>query len=96
VDGVGASAPGGVEDRVNPQVAQRRFARADVHRLIRLEHVPRAAVAVRIHRHRRQPHFTARANDPDGDLAAVGDEDFHEAPERQAGSDRTARTGLGI
>ena len=93
---VGPGPPRGVHDRVDPQVAQGRFGRAEMNRLVRLAHVARAAVAVRVHGNRREAHFAARADDPNGDLAAVGDEDFHEAPQRQAGDDRTVWTGLGI
>jgi hypothetical protein len=45
--------------------------------LVRVAHVPRAAIAIRIHRHRREAEFTAGADHTDSDFATVGDEDFH-------------------
>jgi hypothetical protein len=66
-----------------------------VKRLVGFAHVARVAITIGEDGDGRQPHFTACPDDPDGDFAAVGDEDFHEA-QSQAGIDRTARTGLGI
>ena len=60
--------------RVDAKIALRRLTRADVDGLVGFAHVPRAAIAVRIHGDRPQPHFAARPDDPDGDLAAVGNE----------------------
>ncbi len=74
---LGARSARDVEDRLDVEVAAGRLVRAEVKGLMRLAHVPRGAVAVGIDRHGRQPQFAARANDPNGDLAAVGDEDFH-------------------
>ena len=51
--GVGARAARRVDDRVDAKVALRGLARADVHGLIGVAHVPRVAVAVRVHRDRR-------------------------------------------
>jgi len=39
--------------------------------------VARGAVAVRVDGDSREPHLAARAHDTDGNLAAVGDQDFH-------------------
>ena len=63
--------------RLDVEVAARRLVRAEMKRLIRLAHVARGAVAVRVDRDSREPHLAARAHDTDGDLAAVGDQDFH-------------------
>ena len=77
VDRVGAGPARGVDDGVDAQVALRGRARADVDRLVGFAHVPRVAIAVGVDGDRRQAHLAARADDPDGDLAAVGDQDFH-------------------
>ncbi len=74
---VGARPARDVEDRVDVEVAAGRLVRTEVEGLMRLAHVARGAVAVGIDGDGRQPQFAARANDPNGDLAAVGDEDFH-------------------
>ena len=77
MDRVGAGSACDVEDRVNVEIAAGGLVRPEVERLMCLADVARGAVAVGIHGDSRQPHLAARANDPDGDLAAVGDEDFH-------------------
>ena len=74
---LGAGSARDVENCLDVEVAAGRLVRAEVEGLMRLAHVPRGAVAVGIDRHGRQPQFAAGANDPNGDLAAVGDEDFH-------------------
>jgi hypothetical protein len=56
----------------------------------------RGAITLGVDGDRRNAHFATRTGNPNGDFAAVGDEDFHEAPQRQAGVDRAERTGLGI
>ncbi len=76
---VRAGALRGVDDGVDAQVALDRFARTDVERLVRLAHVARVAVAVGKHCHGRQPHFAAGADNPDGDLAAIRYQDFHQS-----------------
>ena len=77
MDRVGAGAARDVEDRVDVEIAAGGLVRPEVEGLMRLAHVARGAIAVGIDGDGRQPHLAARANDPDGDLAAVGDEDFH-------------------
>ena len=74
---IGARSARDVEDRLDVEIAAGGLVRPEVEGLMCLAHVPRGAVAVGIDGDGRQPHFAARANDPDGDLAAVGDEDFH-------------------
>jgi hypothetical protein len=78
VDGVRAGPARGVEDGVNPEVAADRLARADVQRLVGLADVAGVAIAIGIDGDGGQSHLAAGANDPDGDLAAVGDQNFHE------------------
>ena len=75
--GVGAGRARGVDQLVDAEVALGRRARPDVDGLIGVAHVPRAAIAVGIHGDRRDPELAAGADDAHGDLAAVGDEDFH-------------------
>ena len=77
MDRVGAGASRDVEDRVNVEIAAGGLVRPEVEGLVRLADMARGAVAVGIDGDRRQPHLAACTNDPDGDLAAVGDEDFH-------------------
>ena len=88
MDGVGARAPGRVDDRLDAQIALGRLAGPDVHRLIRFTHVAGAAIAVGEDGDRRDAHFPARPHDPDRDFAAVGDQDFHEAARPEEGADR--------
>ena len=77
MDRVGAGTARNVEQRVDIEVAAGGLVRPEVKRLIGFLHVARRAVAVGIDGDSRQPHLAARANDSDGDLAAVGDQDFH-------------------
>ena len=93
VDGVSTGPLCGVDDPLNGEIALRSLTGADVKRLIGVENVPRRTIAVRVHRDRAQAHLATRPDNPDGDLAAVGNENFHET--RQAGAGRTT-TGSGI
>ena len=77
MDRVGAGSARDVEDRLDVEVAAGGLVWPEVERLMRLAHVARGTVAVGIDGDGRQPHLAACANDPNGDLAAVGDEDFH-------------------
>ena len=86
MDRVRAGPPRGVDDRVDPQVASCRFAGSDVQRLVRLAHVARAAIAVGVHGHCSKAHLAARAHDSNSDLAAVGDQNFHEAAGPEEGA----------
>ena len=74
---IGTRSARDVEDRVNAEIAAGGLVRPEVEGLMCLADMARGAVAVGIDGDSRQPHLAARANDPDGDLAAVGDEDFH-------------------
>ena len=73
---VGARPLRRVDDAVDPEVAVARRARPDEIGLVRVAHVQRRAVALGVHRDRRDLHLTAGADNPDGYLAAVGNEDF--------------------
>jgi hypothetical protein len=77
MDGGRAGAPRHIDDAIDVQVALRGLAWAEVEGLVSLADVTRLPVAVREHGDGRDAHFTARTNDPDGDLAAVGNQDFH-------------------
>ena len=77
-----ASAPvvaRGVDDRVDAQVALRRRRRPDADRAVRQPDVQRVGVGVAVDGDGLHPRVVTGADDPDGDLAAVGDQD---PPER--------------
>jgi hypothetical protein len=93
MDRVSAGSLCGVDHRLDAQITSRRFIRSDVNRLISFAYVPCRSIAVGVHRDRPQPHLATRPDNPNGDLAAVSNEDFHET--RQAGAGRTT-TGSGI
>ena len=76
--GVGAAAPGDVEDGRRVQVALGRRLPTQGVRLVGQADVQRVAVDVRVDGHRRDAQLAARADDPDGDLAPVGDQDLFE------------------
>jgi hypothetical protein len=73
VHGVGAGLLGGSQDVVDVEVGRHPRA-AQRHRRVGLGHVRGSGVVDREDRHRRQPQISGGAGDPDGDLAAVGDE----------------------
>ncbi len=78
--GLGAGLVGGVDDGVDAKVAVLGRRRADEHRRVGERDVHGAAISVGVDRHRREPHALCRADDPAGDLAAVGDQELVEAP----------------
>jgi hypothetical protein len=78
VDGLGAGLLGGVDDLVDPQVALARGGRPDGERLVGHADVEGGAVGLGVHGDRADPHLAQRAHDADGDLAAVGYQDFAE------------------
>ena len=69
---LGAGASRGLDDRLDVEVAQPRRRRADAHGGVGLGDVAGAGVGIAEHRHRPDTHGTQRADDPHGDLAAVG------------------------
>jgi hypothetical protein len=75
VDGVCAHLLGKVDDAVDVEIA-RKGAGADEGGLVRLFHVERRGVGLGMDGHGTQPQFVAGADDPEGDLAAVGYQDF--------------------
>ena len=74
---VGPGSARDVENGLDVEVTSGGLVGPEVERLIGLTHVARRAVAVGVDGDGREPHFAAGANDSDGNLAAVGDEDFH-------------------
>ena len=74
VDGLRAGAPGGRDDGVDGQVALPGRRGTDADRDVGLGDVAGAGVGVAEHRDRADPHRAQRADDPHGDLAAVGDQ----------------------
>ena len=67
-----------IDEGVDVQVAVDGLVGPDVDGLVGGADVARPAIAVGIDGHGGNAHLAARASDPDGNLAAVGDEDFHE------------------
>ena len=91
VDRLGAARGRGVEDRVDVQVALGGGRRSDPDRPIGQPDVLRRGVHVAVDGDRFHPQLVAGADDPDGDLAPVRDED---PPERGPGAGRLcAKTG---
>src|SRR5262249_50860428 len=65
----------GIENGGNREVALSRRSWAEANRVVGKKYVRRMRVRVRIDGHRWNPQLTAGANDTDGNLAAIGDED---------------------
>src|ERR1051325_244747 len=78
MDGLRAVTPCGIEDAVDPQITFRRRAGTDAFGLIGHPHMQGRAVGIGIDRDARDSHLAQGANDADGDLAAVGDQNFAE------------------
>ena len=66
------------DDRGDVQVALGRRRRSDADAFVGQANPHGACVALGVDRHRRDTHFLAGPMDPQGDLAAIGDEDFIE------------------
>ena len=75
MDGIGAGLHCSVEDLVDDEVGLGCCAAAEGECLIGQLHVQGVSVRVGIHGDRRQPGVAAGSNDPNRDLAAVGDQD---------------------
>src|SRR4029077_10390143 len=74
--GVSAGFFRGLEDAIDPKVAVARRAAANRVGLVRQPHVERGPVALGVHGYRRNAHLAARTTDPDGDFAAVSDQNL--------------------
>ena len=68
----------GADDPVDLQIRLRARRRPDADGLVRELHMERIHIRLGIHGQRFDAEFLAGADDPEGDLAAVGDEDFLE------------------
>ena len=76
MDAVGAGRLGGGDDLVDAQVAVGCRPGTDLHRLVGHAGERRAAVGLGDDGHRLHPEPAGGADDADGDLAAIGDQDF--------------------
>ena len=76
MDGIGIGDFGGTDDRLHVQIAFGARRRTDADALIGQLHMQCLTVGIRMHRHRFDAQFLAGADDPQGDFAAIGDQDF--------------------
>ena len=77
---IGAGLPARVEDALDAQIALARGRRPDLNRLVGDPDMQRAAIGLRIDGDCGDSEPLRRAHDPDGDLAAIRDENFPEHP----------------
>ncbi len=78
MDRVGAGDLGGGDEARNVQVRSRAGARADAHVVVREAHVQGLAVGFGVDGDRLDSQFATGANDAQGDLSAIRDQDFLE------------------
>ena len=76
--GVGAGDLAGRQNRRDVEIAVLRRRRADAHALVGEAHMHGVGVGGGMHRDGRNAEFLAGADHPQGDLAAIGDQDFIE------------------
>ena len=76
--GIGAGGPGGRDDPVDGEIALGRGRRSQQHRLVGEQHVERLPVGLGEDGDAGDAHLAAGSDDPDRDLAAIGDEDLLE------------------
>jgi len=76
VDGVRAADFGGGDDRGHVEIGVGGGWRADAHRLIGEADVHGIGIRGRMHRHRLDTHFVARAMNAQRNLATIGDQQF--------------------
>ena len=86
--------PGGVEDALDVEIALARGRRPDQHRLVGVATWGQPASASEYTATVRMPRARQRAEDPAGDLPAVGDEDALRARSSGGRARREAETGL--
>jgi len=78
MDRVGAIGQRGADDRRDVEVAVLGCGRPDAYRFVGHAHVQRILVCSRIDRQRGDVQLAAGADDPDGDRAAIGHQQFFE------------------
>ena len=76
VDGIDVRNLGGLDDAVDAQIALSAGRAADADGFVRHLRVHGVRVCLRVHRHGADIQFLAGADDPDGDLTAIGYEYF--------------------
>jgi len=69
---------GGLDDRLDPEVALGGRRRSDQIRLVRERNMERGAVGLRIDGDRPEPELSESAEDADRNLSAVGDQNLVE------------------
>src|SRR5262249_10397765 len=74
VNGVRARLPGGPDDALDGEIALAGRRRTDVERVIGGPHVRRPRIRVRVHGDRVDPELPAGPDDPQRDLATIGDQ----------------------
>src|SRR5689334_10027051 len=74
MDGIGVRARRSIDDGRNLQIALSGRCRTDLYGEIRGTHVRRGAVGLREHSHGFDAELAAGPDDPEGDLAAIGDQ----------------------
>ena len=101
MDRLGAGRQGGVDDRIDAQVALGRRRRSEADRGIRHRDMHRVGVGVAVDGDRFHAQVVAGADEPDGDLPAVRDEDATErrgghaaAPSLRKDGRRDAQSGM--
>ena len=73
-----AMAARGIENAVDIQIAFGRWRGTDVRGFVGFPDVQRGAIDIGINCHRTNAHLAESANDSQGDLAAVGNQNFRE------------------
>ena len=81
--GVRAGGARGIEDALNREIAFDSWRGADVHGAIGREHVRRMSIGIRENGDALDGELPARANDPQCNFAAIGDQDatHHQTPQ---------------
>ena len=76
VDGIGATSRNDVQDGLGVEVALRGALASEGVSLVGEAHVQRVTVEFGVHRHGGDAHFSTRADDADGNLSAVSDQNL--------------------
>ena len=93
VDGVGAAVAGGGQNAVGAEVTLRGRRRPHGAASSAMRTCKRGAVGLGIDRHGGDAHFPQRADDTDGDLAAIGDQNLAEHGSQNCSSRQGAPSG---